>query len=65
MKKLFIAVLMSGAVAFGGGTKLIFVWTRGVTGVCYPEGAYVYNINTVKNGDLEFGVAQSNWPYQT
>jgi len=45
-------------------TKFVTIGTGGVTGVYYPTGGSVFNINAVLSGDLDFGVAQSDRQYQ-
>jgi len=50
----------------GGAICRLVNKTRKVTGIrCSAEstGGSIYNINTIRAGELEFGVAQSDWQY--
>ena len=37
--------------------------THGIRCSAESTGGSIYNINTIRNGELEFGVAQSDWQY--
>ena len=69
-----IASVVVGGLASGSviaaEQQFVSIGTGGVTGVYYPircsaesTGGSIYNINTIRAGELEFGVAQSDWQY--
>ncbi len=45
--------------------QFVSIGTGGVTGVYYPTGGSIYNLNTIRAGELEFGVVQSDWQYHS
>ena len=69
MKKLsLIAASLALGASFASPSvmaeqKFVTIGTGGVTGVYYATGGSVYNINTIKSGELDFGVAQSDVQY--
>ncbi|MEJ2102189.1 MAG: TAXI family TRAP transporter solute-binding subunit [Desulfobacterales bacterium] len=45
-------------------TVFVTIGTGGITGVYYPTGGSVFNVNAVMARDLEFGIVQSDRQYQ-
>ncbi|HHI81680.1 MAG TPA: TAXI family TRAP transporter solute-binding subunit, partial [Rhizobiales bacterium] len=69
-KKQFISIGTGGVTGVyyptGGAICRLVNKDRKKTGIrCSVEstGGSIYNINTVRSGELEFGVAQSDWQY--
>ncbi len=68
--KQFISIGTGGVTGVyyptGGAICRLVNKTRKETGIrCSAEstGGSIYNINTIRAGELEFGVAQSDWQY--
>jgi len=70
VEKQFISIGTGGVTGVyyptGGAICRLVNKTRKTTGIrCSAEstGGSIYNINTIRAGELEFGVAQSDWQY--